>query len=138
MICKEKVDHKNIIYIAQFCGQAKGAKYFQPQPDSNPQLFRQCLKLLRDLAGFQNGAPLEKYKVEYEETMHEVWAFLGDYENGFLKHQPDSVDLEKFLRWYFDDDCNYVYHELAKYFETIDLKKQVPFSEVLEAFKSKS
>ena len=34
MICKEKVDHKNIIYIAQFCGQAKGAKYFQPQPDS--------------------------------------------------------------------------------------------------------
>jgi hypothetical protein len=57
------------------------------------------------------------------------------YNYKYFQPQPDSVDLEEFLRWYFDDDCNYVYHELAKYFETIDLKKQVPFSEVYEAFQ---
>jgi hypothetical protein len=140
MICKEKVDHKNIIYIAQFCGQAKGAKYFQPQPDSDPQLFQQCLKLLRNLAEFQNGAPLEKYKVQYEETMHEVWAFLGDYENECLKHQPNSVDLEEFAKWLY---LNFSYNPKSNWYSKHP-NGAVPrnfegqlyaFSEVFEAFK---
>jgi hypothetical protein len=42
--------------------------------------FEQAIKLLRDLADLQNGAPLEQHKVEWEETMREVYDFLNRYE----------------------------------------------------------
>ncbi len=35
-----------------------------------------ALKILRDLAEFQNGAPLVRYEKEYNKTMAEVWDFL--------------------------------------------------------------
>ena len=39
-------------------------------------LFNEALRVLRDLAEHQNGAPLIRHEKEYNETMHEVWDFL--------------------------------------------------------------
>lgn len=35
-----------------------------------------ALRLLRDLADLQNGAPLESYRQQWEATMYEVYPFL--------------------------------------------------------------
>jgi hypothetical protein len=43
-------------------------------------LFKNSLQLLRDLADLQNGAPLEKYRDEWEETIQEVYNFLNEHE----------------------------------------------------------
>lgn len=45
--------------------------------------FRESIKLLRDLADCQNGAPLEQYKREWEETMEQVYIFLNRWESQF-------------------------------------------------------
>jgi hypothetical protein len=42
---------------------------------------QQATRLLRDLADLQNGAPLEQYRAQYEQTMAEVWEFLEGTEN---------------------------------------------------------
>lgn len=39
-------------------------------------LFNESLRVLRDLAGHQNGAPLIQHEQEYNDTMTEVWDFL--------------------------------------------------------------
>jgi len=39
-------------------------------------LFNEALRLLRDLAEHQNGAPLISNQEEYNKTMTEVWDFL--------------------------------------------------------------
>jgi len=40
-----------------------------------------AIKLLRDLADLQNGAPLEEYRKEWEETMEQVHDFLNKWES---------------------------------------------------------
>jgi len=47
--------------------------------NSDKKTLNEALKLLRDLAEFQNGAPLIRDEKEYNETMEKVWTFL--YEN---------------------------------------------------------
>jgi hypothetical protein len=42
--------------------------------------FDQAIKLLRDLADIQNGAPLEQHRAEWEQTMDEVYTFLNEHE----------------------------------------------------------
>ena len=42
--------------------------------------FGESIKLLRDLADLQNGAPLEQYRKEWEETMQQVYDFLDRWE----------------------------------------------------------
>lgn len=42
--------------------------------------FDQAIKLLRDLADLQNGAPLEQHRSEWEQTMDEVYTFLNQHE----------------------------------------------------------
>lgn len=42
--------------------------------------FGESIKLLRDLADLQNGAPLEQYRKEWEETMEQVYDFLNRWE----------------------------------------------------------
>ena len=42
--------------------------------------FGESMKLLRDLADLQNGAPLEQYRQEWEETMEQVYDFLNRWE----------------------------------------------------------
>ena len=42
--------------------------------------FGESIKLLRDLADLQNGAPLERYRQEWEETMKQVYDFLNRWE----------------------------------------------------------
>ena len=42
--------------------------------------FGESIKLLRDLADLQNGAPLEQYRKEWEETMEQVYDFLDRWE----------------------------------------------------------
>ena len=42
--------------------------------------FGESMKLLRDLADLQNGAPLERYRQEWEETMEQVYDFLNRWE----------------------------------------------------------
>jgi hypothetical protein len=42
--------------------------------------FGDSIKLLRDLADLQNGAPLEQYRQEWEETMEQVYDFLNRWE----------------------------------------------------------
>jgi hypothetical protein len=42
--------------------------------------FDQAIKLLRDLADLQNGAPLEQHRAEWEQTMDEVYTFLNEHE----------------------------------------------------------
>ena len=43
--------------------------------------FKQALRLLRDIADLQNGAPLEIYRQEWEQTMNEIYEFLNRWEN---------------------------------------------------------
>lgn len=51
--------------------------------------FGESIKLLRDLADLQNGAPLEQHRDEWEDTMEKVYSFLESWEqkstiqNGF-------------------------------------------------------
>lgn len=42
--------------------------------------FDRALKLLKDLADLQNGAPLEQHRTEWERTMDEVYTFLNQHE----------------------------------------------------------
>jgi hypothetical protein len=42
--------------------------------------FGDSIKLLRDLADLQNGAPLERHRKEWEETMEQVYDFLNRWE----------------------------------------------------------
>lgn len=42
--------------------------------------FEESLKLLRDLADLQNGAPLEQHRKEWEETIEQVYIFLNKHE----------------------------------------------------------
>lgn len=42
--------------------------------------FGESIKLLRDLADLQNGAPLEQYRKEWEDTMEQVYNFLDRWE----------------------------------------------------------
>ena len=42
--------------------------------------FWESIKLLRDLADLQNGAPLEQHKKEWEETLERVYDFLNRWE----------------------------------------------------------
>ena len=42
--------------------------------------FDKALKLLKDLADIQNGAPLEQHRTEWEKTMDEVYTFLNQHE----------------------------------------------------------
>ena len=42
--------------------------------------FAESIKLLRDLADLQNGAPLEQHRQEWEETMNQVYDFLNKWE----------------------------------------------------------
>lgn len=42
--------------------------------------FGESIKLLRDLADLQNGAPLERHRKEWEETMEQVYDFLNRWE----------------------------------------------------------
>lgn len=46
----------------------------------NETELKEALRLLRDLADIQNGAPLEQHRKEWEETMEEVYAFLNKHE----------------------------------------------------------
>ena len=46
--------------------------------------FGESIKLLRDLADLQNGAPLEQYRQEWEETMDQVYDFLNRWEGQWL------------------------------------------------------
>ncbi len=41
--------------------------------------FTDAMRLLRDLADLQNGAPLERHRKEWEETMDEVYSFLNEW-----------------------------------------------------------
>jgi hypothetical protein len=43
--------------------------------------FGESIKLLRDLADLQNGAPLEQHRQEWEETMEQVYDFLNKWED---------------------------------------------------------
>lgn len=42
--------------------------------------FGESIKLLRDLADLQNGAPLEQHRQEWEETMEQVYGFLNRWD----------------------------------------------------------
>ncbi len=41
--------------------------------------FDRALKLLKDLADLQNGAPIEQHRTEWEQTMDEVYTFLNQH-----------------------------------------------------------
>lgn len=43
--------------------------------------FCESIKLLRDLADLQNGAPLEQHRQEWEQTMEQVYEFLNRWES---------------------------------------------------------
>lgn len=43
--------------------------------------FGESIKLLRDLADLQNGAPLEQHRKEWEETIDQVYNFLNRWES---------------------------------------------------------
>jgi hypothetical protein len=52
-----------------------------PQVSSSSTPFGESIKLLRDLADLQNGAPLERNRKEWEETMNQVYNFLNKWES---------------------------------------------------------
>lgn len=60
----------------------KGRKQQCNIPDVSGSLtpFGESIKLLRDLADLQNGAPLEQHRQEWEETMEQVYDFLNRWE----------------------------------------------------------
>ena len=47
-----------------------------PIRDVSVSLFNEALRVMRDLAEHQNGAPLIRHEEEYNKTMAEVWDFL--------------------------------------------------------------
>jgi hypothetical protein len=131
-----KVNQEKDLYLlltGELESHIKASKYFQ-QPDNKLVQFNECLRLLRDLADFQNGAPLEQHKVEYEKTMDEVWAFLKAHENDSSKPEPESldVDLEEFNEFVF---LKYFYNGQKKVYFMHGNSTEHTFSEVLQAFK---
>lgn len=53
-----------------------------PAPPKRPRSqLNEAVRLLRDLADLQNGAPLVKYEKEWNATMEEVYSFLNEVEN---------------------------------------------------------
>ena len=58
-----------------FEDRSKALTFSDPLPP-----FDESLRLLRDLADLQNGAPLYQYKDEWEETMKLVYCFLNKWE----------------------------------------------------------
>lgn len=46
------------------------------EKDNSVSLFNEALRVMRDLAEHQNGAPLIRHEEEYNKTMTEVWDFL--------------------------------------------------------------
>lgn len=42
------------------------------------QRLKEAIRLLTDLAEFQNGTPLIRYEEEYNKTMDEVWDFISE------------------------------------------------------------
>ena len=57
-----------------------GLFYFERVDSSSLTPFGESIKLLRDLADLQNGAPLEQHRQEWEETMEQVYDFLNKLE----------------------------------------------------------
>jgi hypothetical protein len=134
-ILKQSMPIGNCAYnydLLRLTSHIKASKYFQQPEPCHSTPFGECLILLKDLADFQNGAPLEQHKLEYEKTMHKVWAFLGDHEKDSSKPEPESldVDLERFMNfWWKSTEFN---RYASQYYKQ---GNKVPFSEVLEAFK---
>jgi len=144
-ILKQSMPIGNCAYnydLLRLTSHIKASKYFQQPEPCHSTPFGECLILLKDLADFQNGAPLEQHKLEYEKTMHKVWAFLGDHEKDSSKPEPESldVDLERLVTWFGKQ-----WHKGTFFYSPIDgfrFKSMVnndyvtvPFSEVLQAFK---
>ncbi len=55
-----------------------------------PTPFGEAIILLRDLADLQNGAPLEQYRKEWEETMEKVYSFLNRWDNPIELTNPKN------------------------------------------------
>jgi len=55
-------------------------KLFEIRKPTLDKPFVESVKLLRDLADLQNGAPLEQHRQEWEETMKQVYNFLNRWE----------------------------------------------------------
>lgn len=55
-----------------------------------PTPFGEAIILLRDLADLQNGAPLERYRKEWEETIEKVYAFLNKWEDPIELTNPKN------------------------------------------------
>jgi hypothetical protein len=55
-------------------------KLFEIRKPTLDKPFGKSIKLLRDLADLQNGAPLEQHRQEWEETMEQVYHFLNRWE----------------------------------------------------------
>lgn len=53
--------------------------YSKSDVSSSLTPFGEAIKLLKDLADLQNGAPLEQHREEWEETMEQVYDFLNKW-----------------------------------------------------------
>ena len=79
---KQHIEHLEEKFKYDSSGTAKSvfeliAKYRALTiPVVSGSLFNEALKLMRDLAEHQNGAPLIQHEEDYNKTMTEVWNFL--------------------------------------------------------------
>lgn len=64
--------------------------------DDSPQcvgisLFSEALRIMRDLAELQNGAPLVTYEADWNKTMSEVWSFLEANEGQNIRQNEEQI-----------------------------------------------
>lgn len=129
----ELTDFTKAISVAKLIGHINSSKYFTEQQQPNvPTPFTESIRLLRDLADFQNGAPLEQHRKEWEQTMDEVYTFLKQFEG--QKQLSENVDLEEFAKFIAD---NFEYAKHSNLYLHNKKGGLRTFSEVLEAFKNR-
>lgn len=67
-------------YLGVMTGVDELTEWVLEHNSSHADKFHKSLELLRELADLQNGPPLETYKKDWEETMHQVYSFLNEWE----------------------------------------------------------
>jgi len=70
--------------LQQSVASAISVKAYEQGYKDGTAVLHEGLDLLRTLADLQNDAPLEKWRDEWEQTMHKVYAFLDEHEKNNL------------------------------------------------------
>ena len=94
-LINERVSYIRHMKILKLKEQLRKLEALEKKHD-NPQcvgisLFNEALRLIRDLAELQNGAPLVTYEADWNKTMSEIWSFLEANESPNIRQNEEQV-----------------------------------------------